>query len=81
MDKSDFFLQKTNLSPPETAGGHQKAKQQSARKGKDEDLRNGTGKKKELVPKEGVEPSCHCWRQILSLVRLPFRHFGAVSVR
>lgn len=29
-----------------------------------------------MVPKEGVEPSCHHWRQILSLVRLPFRHFG-----
>ena len=29
-----------------------------------------------MVPKEGLEPSCHRWRQILSLVRLPFRHFG-----
>ncbi len=36
----------------------------------------GKEKWKEMVPKEGVEPSCHCWRQILSLVRLPFRHFG-----
>ncbi len=29
-----------------------------------------------MVPKEGVEPSCPRGRQILSLVRLPFRHFG-----
>lgn len=30
-----------------------------------------------MVPKEGLEPSCRRRRQILSLVRLPFRHFGA----
>ena len=29
-----------------------------------------------LVPKVGLEPTRHHWRQILSLVRLPFRHFG-----
>ncbi len=29
-----------------------------------------------MVPEEGLEPSCHHWRQILSLVRLPFRHSG-----
>ena len=29
-----------------------------------------------MVPKEGVEPSRPRGRQILSLVRLPFRHFG-----
>ena len=30
----------------------------------------------EMVPGEGVEPSRHRWRQILSLLRLPFRHPG-----
>ena len=30
----------------------------------------------EVVPGEGVEPSCPCGREILSLVRLPFRHPG-----
>ena len=29
-----------------------------------------------MVPKVGLEPTRHHWRQILSLVRLPFRHFG-----
>ena len=29
-----------------------------------------------MVPKEGLEPSWYRYRQILSLVRLPFRHFG-----
>ena len=28
------------------------------------------------VPKEGLEPSHPCGYQILSLARLPFRHFG-----
>lgn len=28
------------------------------------------------MPGEGVEPSWYCYRQILSLVRLPFRHPG-----
>ena len=28
------------------------------------------------VPEEGLEPSCPRGRQILSLVRLPFRHSG-----
>lgn len=31
---------------------------------------------KQVVPKEGLEPSWYRYRQILSLVRLPFRHFG-----
>ena len=34
-----------------------------------------------MVPKEGLEPSRHHWRQILSLVRLPFRHFGTSGKR
>ena len=29
-----------------------------------------------MVPKVGLEPTRHHWRQILSLVRLPFRHSG-----
>lgn len=29
-----------------------------------------------LVPEVGVEPTRGCPRQILSLVRLPFRHSG-----
>ena len=29
-----------------------------------------------MVPKVGVEPTRSRERQILSLVRLPFRHFG-----
>ena len=33
----------------------------------------------ERVPEEGLEPSCPCGRQILSLVRLPFRHPGGVQ--
>ncbi len=32
------------------------------------------------VPKEGLEPSRHCWRLILSQLRLPFRHFGSTLV-
>ena len=32
--------------------------------------------RKKMVPKVGLEPTRHHWRQILSLVRLPFRHFG-----
>jgi hypothetical protein len=32
------------------------------------------------LPKEGLEPSCTCVRQILSLLRLPFRHFGASTL-
>ena len=31
------------------------------------------------VPEEGLEPSCPRGRQILSLVRLPFRHSGMWS--
>ena len=46
MDKSDFFLQKTNLSPPAVSGGHQKAKPQPARKRKRKAPRSETGKKK-----------------------------------
>lgn len=30
----------------------------------------------QLVPGEGLEPSHTCVRQILSLLRLPFRHPG-----
>ena len=30
----------------------------------------------EVVPEGGLEPSCPCGRQILSLLRLPFRHSG-----
>ena len=30
------------------------------------------------VPEEGLEPSCPRGRQILSLVRLPFRHVGII---
>lgn len=29
-----------------------------------------------MVPEVGVEPTCPYGRQILSLVRLPFRHSG-----
>ena len=32
-----------------------------------------------MVPKEGLEPSHPCGYQILSLARLPFRHFGQVN--
>jgi hypothetical protein len=32
-----------------------------------------------LVPKVGVEPTRHCWHQLLRLARLPFRHFGLYS--
>ena len=31
-----------------------------------------------LVPEEGLEPPRYCYRWILSPVRLPFRHSGAV---
>ena len=31
-----------------------------------------------LVPKAGLEPAWNYFRKILSLVRLPFRHFGVV---
>ena len=34
--------------------------------------------RKKLVPKVGLEPTRCRHRQILSLVRLPFRHFGSV---
>ena len=34
-----------------------------------------------MVPKVGLEPTRHHWRQILSLVRLPFRHFGTSGKR
>lgn len=33
------------------------------------------------LPKEGFEPSRGCPRQILSLLRLPFRHFGIIAQR
>ena len=33
-----------------------------------------------MVPKVGLEPTRHHWRQILSLVRLPFRHFGTQGI-
>ena len=29
-----------------------------------------------MVPKEGVEPSCPCGHVVLNHARLPFRHFG-----
>ncbi len=32
--------------------------------------------RQKLVPKKGLEPLRSRERQILSLVRLPFRHFG-----
>ena len=32
--------------------------------------------KRRMVPEEGVEPTCPRGRQILSLLRLPFRHSG-----
>lgn len=38
------------------------------------------GEKKGLVPEVGVEPTRELPRQILSLVRLPFRHSG-IKVR
>ncbi len=34
-----------------------------------------------MVPKVGLEPTRHHWRQILSLVRLQFRHFGKSGIR
>ena len=34
-----------------------------------------------MVPEEGVEPTCHRWRQILSLLRLPFRHSGGKTMK
>lgn len=30
-----------------------------------------------MVPKEGLEPTLPCEKEILSLSRLPFRHFGS----
>ena len=30
-----------------------------------------------LVPREGIEPTRHCWQRILSPQRLPFRHLGS----
>ena len=33
-----------------------------------------------MVPGEGIEPSRYCYRQILSLLRLPFRHPGLTPV-
>lgn len=29
-----------------------------------------------MVPEVGLEPTRYCYRQILSLLRLPFRHSG-----
>ena len=34
---------------------------------------------RKMVPGEGVEPSHPCGRQILSLLRLPFRHPGGME--
>ena len=33
-----------------------------------------------VVPEEGLEPTWYRYRQILSLVRLPFRHPGVIAI-
>ena len=40
------------------------------------DSPDATGKQIRMVPEEGLEPSHTHVRQILSLLRLPFRHSG-----
>lgn len=34
---------------------------------------------RDVVPGAGLEPACHFWREILSLLRLPFHHPGGVD--
>ena len=55
-----------------------------------DDWQDGTGKRnnsrmkrtdgEELVPREGLEPTLHRWKRILSPPRLPFRHLGMWGV-
>jgi hypothetical protein len=57
----------------------QMLKTESETRGIVEKWKSGKVEKWKSVPGAGVEPARHCWRQILSLVRLPIspsRHTG-----
>lgn len=75
-DTGWFFAVMIRIVPDIVAGDSTNGRDGKKKKRTGRDFRWISPCFNQEVPEEGLEPSCHRWRQILSLVRLPFRHSG-----
>ena len=70
-----LFVTRGGLGPPTYCLEGSRSIQLSYRV-KIQTLISPQGRNKSLVPRAGIEPARYCYREILSLLRLPFRHLG-----